>query len=108
MRQSLEGLSTRIEKFINLLEVRVERLHRLHSKLCHHTHARAPTQKSIISYRLDESVGQHLSRFSVCTPRREMLECMQVSREVKHCIPIFREIVPKEKFEICGCNTQTK
>lgn len=40
MRQSLEGCSTRIEKFINLLEVRGARPQRLHSGLCHHAHTR--------------------------------------------------------------------
>lgn len=106
MRQSLEGLSTAIERFINLLEVRGARAGASPSLPIVSSRAHAPTQKSIISYRLDKSVGQQLSGFSVCTPRRELPVCLQVNPGVRVRIQIFGEISSKEKFESCSADTR--
>lgn len=52
-----------------------------------------------MSYRLDKSVGQQLSGFSVCTPRRELRVCLQVNPGVKARIQILVKFVPKKSLK---------
>lgn len=106
MRQSLEGLSTAIERFINLLEVRGARPHRLHSRLCHHAHTRQHKNQLLATAWINRSVNSCLASL-VCTPRRELRVCLQVNPRVRVRIQIFGEISSKEKFESCSANTHT-
>lgn len=97
MRQSLEGLSTRIEKFINLLCVRGARPRCLHSWLCHHAHARQRKNQLLATAWINRSVNSCLA--SLFALQDERCKCVCKWFPEWNCIHIFVNFLPKKSLK---------
>lgn len=98
MRQSLEGLSAAIERFINLLEVRGARPHRLHSRLCHHAHTRQHKNQLLATAWINRSVNSCLAPLFALQDENCECVCRWIP-EWKCASKFFVKFLPKKSLK---------